>query len=105
MILTTKDLIPDNLNEDAMNYTPGPYACPLLKLTSSVSTKTKNNITVKDVLKFFVQYMKNDQLGMIANAHLGKSNVLNLSDMKATADFYADGVKNNRCIGDLSLMD
>ena len=34
--------------------------------------KTKSHITVKDVLKFFVQYMKNDQLGMIANAHLGE---------------------------------
>jgi hypothetical protein len=31
----------------------------------------KKHITVKDVIKFFVQYMKNDQLGMIANAHLG----------------------------------
>lgn len=31
----------------------------------------RENIEVKDVVKFFVQYMKNDQLGMIANAHLG----------------------------------
>jgi len=35
------------------------------------SAKAKSLITIKDVLKFFVQYMKNDQLGMIANAHLG----------------------------------
>jgi len=33
--------------------------------------KLKKHVTVKDVIKFFVQYMKNDQLGMIANAHLG----------------------------------
>jgi len=67
------DLIPDNLNEEPMNYTPG-------------AVKAKRNVTVKDVLKFFVQYMKNDQLGMIANAHL------------ANADYYADGVKNSRCL-------
>jgi hypothetical protein len=58
-----------------MNYTPGAYATSYADLTSN-SVKTKRNVTVKDVLKFFVQYMKNDQLGMIANAHLGNSELL-----------------------------
>lgn len=38
---------------------------------TTFSAKLKDHVSVKDVLKFFVQYMKNDQLGMIANAHLG----------------------------------
>jgi RNA dependent RNA polymerase len=58
-----------------MNYTPGAYAPSCGGLTSN-SVKTKSNVTVKDVLKFFVQYMKNDQLGMIANAHLGNSELV-----------------------------
>jgi RNA dependent RNA polymerase len=33
--------------------------------------KLKDRIAVGDIVKFFVQYMKNDQLGKIANAHLG----------------------------------
>jgi hypothetical protein len=43
----------------------------LMNESDFISAKLKDRISVKDVLKFFVQYMKNDQLGMIANAHLG----------------------------------
>jgi len=53
-----------------MSYASALYVSSHSDLTRS-SPKTKNHVTVKDVLKFFVQYMKNDQLGMIANAHLG----------------------------------
>ena len=65
-----QDLIPENLNEEAMSYASAPYVSWQWDLTQS-RPKTKHHVTVKDVHKFFVQYMKNDQLGMIANAHLG----------------------------------
>lgn len=43
------------------------------------------DVTVSDIRKFFVNYMKNDKLGTIANAHL------------AWADFHEDGVKSDQC--------
>lgn len=56
-----------------MNYTARTYGLSLSRMAdwAQLSAKVKNHITIKDVVKFFVQYMKNDQLGMIANAHLG----------------------------------
>lgn len=43
------------------------------------------DVTVSDIRKFFVNYMKNDNLGTIANAHL------------AWADSHEDGVKSDQC--------
>lgn len=43
------------------------------------------DVTVPDITKFFVNYMRNDKLGAIANAHL------------AWADFHDDGVKSDQC--------
>jgi len=65
-----QDLIPENLNEEAMGYTSRREVASTHHIWF-YSAKTKDHVTIKDVLKFFVQYMKNDQLGMIANAHLG----------------------------------
>lgn len=42
--------------------------------------------------------MKNDQLGMIANAHLGIPSHGDIL-IVATADYYTDGVKNPKCLG------
>lgn len=43
------------------------------------------DVTVPDIRKFFINYMKNDKLGTIANAHL------------AWADSHEDGVKSDQC--------
>lgn len=43
------------------------------------------DVTVPDITKFFVNYMRNDKLGTIANAHL------------AWADQLEDGVKSDQC--------
>jgi hypothetical protein len=66
-----QDLIPPSFNEDTLRYEPAVYSAPFLSIESGFSEKKKDNIEILDVVKFFVQYMKNDQLGMIANAHLG----------------------------------
>lgn len=60
-------------NELPANYTP-PKA-----------EKLTRNVEIKDIRMFFVDYMKNDRLGSIANAHL------------AWADKLSDGVKSNIC--------
>lgn len=43
------------------------------------------DVNIGDITKFFVDYMKNDRLGAIANAHL------------AWADRFPEGVKSNTC--------
>lgn len=43
------------------------------------------DVTVQDITKFFVNYMRNDKLGTIANAHL------------AWADSLEEGVKSDQC--------
>ncbi|KAI8647751.1 RNA dependent RNA polymerase-domain-containing protein [Parasitella parasitica] len=65
-------LIPSS-NYVAMDYTPAP-------------PKLVDDVKIKDILKFFVNYINNDNLGQIANAHL------------ATADQSAVGARDGKCI-------
>lgn len=44
------------------------------------------NVTIRDIIKFFVNYISYDNLGQIANAHL------------ATADIAANGARDGKCI-------
>lgn len=60
-------------NYPAMDYSPGP-------------PKLVEEVKIKDIQKFFVNYINNDNLGQIANAHL------------ATADISLAGAKDGKCI-------
>ncbi|CAO3658993.1 unnamed protein product [Rhizopus stolonifer] len=60
------------------NYSPMDYSAPEPRLVEDVK--------IRDIQRFFVNYINNDNLGQIANAHL------------ATADFSASGAMDGRCI-------
>ncbi|KAI8977017.1 RNA dependent RNA polymerase-domain-containing protein [Mycotypha africana] len=66
-------LLPSTKNYPPMDYTPEP-------------PKKVDKVQIKDIIKFFVNYMDNDVLGQIANAHL------------ATADLSPLGARDGRCI-------
>lgn len=59
----------------AMEYQPPP--APIT---------TNENVTIKDIQHFFVNYIKNDNLGQIANAHV------------VHADFDSNGAKCDSCL-------
>ena len=67
-----KRLIPPE-NENAMDYDSPP-------------AKEKDNVTIDDVIDFFVEFIEVDQLGRIANAHV------------AISDFSPRGVKDPTCV-------
>lgn len=60
------------------NYPPMDYSAPEPRLVEDVK--------IRDIQRFFVNYINNDNLGQIANAHL------------ATADLSASGAMDGRCI-------
>ncbi|RMD42261.1 hypothetical protein DV735_g2895, partial [Chaetothyriales sp. CBS 134920] len=61
------------------NAEPFHYNAPPPKIANG-------DITVEDIIDFFIDYLRNDRLGRIAHAHL------------AAADFYDDGVQNANCL-------
>ncbi|GAB1312244.1 hypothetical protein MFIFM68171_02454 [Madurella fahalii] len=67
-------LIPREWGNPPMNYSA---PAPLSETTASV---------IKSLASFFVLFMKNDRLPLIAHAHL------------ATADYEAEGVKHRKCL-------
>ena len=73
VVIWDKDLVPREWNHEPMDY------------TAPTPAQMDHTITVDDITSFFVQYMKNDSLPTIANAHL------------ATADLSPDGVKDTKC--------
>ncbi|KAI2604768.1 RNA dependent RNA polymerase-domain-containing protein [Hypoxylon fragiforme] len=73
-VIWDPELIPDE-----WNHTPMPQET--LK-----PMELNRDVTVRDLISFFVQYMKNDSLSTIAHAHLAKS------------DRLADGPKDPQCI-------
>ena len=66
--------IPKVWNHPPMDYTPLP------------PKKSATNVSPHDIMRFFVQYMKNDFLPRIAHAHL------------AWADFLDEGLTSDRCL-------
>ncbi|KAF9879374.1 suppressor of ascus dominance [Colletotrichum karsti] len=73
-VIWDPDLIPDDWHQPPMNYSqPAP---PVLR----------RDVQVKDLRTFFVRYMQNDSLALIATAHL------------AHADKSAHGVKDRKCL-------
>ncbi|OAP59082.1 hypothetical protein AYL99_06380 [Fonsecaea erecta] len=67
------DLIPSEWNAEPFHYNaPEPIQ--------------KEKISVDDVINFFYDYMQNDFLGKIANAHL------------AAADYLYDGINSEQCL-------
>lgn len=73
IVIWDPDLIFGVVNHKPMDYSP---------LEPRVLDR---DVTVSDIRKFFVNYMKNDKLGTIANAHL------------AWADYHEHGVKSDQC--------
>lgn len=71
-IIWDDTLMPKVINEPPMDHSP---AKPHIKA----------HVKTRDIQKFFVKYMNNDNLGMIANAHL------------ATADDSEKGAMDGRC--------
>ena len=68
------DLIPHEWNIEAMDF------------EAAKPVTVEGGVQVQDVMKFFVNFMKRDNLGRIANAHL------------ATADREEHGAKNEHCL-------
>lgn len=75
LVIWDPDLIPDVA---FWNCSPMDFTAPSPKLAS-------DDLTVDDMIEFFVTYIKNDRLPTIAHAHL------------ATADWCDLGVKDPRC--------
>ncbi|KAF2643461.1 RdRP-domain-containing protein [Massarina eburnea CBS 473.64] len=74
IVLWDKDFLPMSVNEPPMDFTP------------QKPMDQEDPITVKDITNFFVTYMKNECLGIIATSHL------------AQADFNEDGVRGRKCL-------
>ncbi|KAI9354200.1 RNA dependent RNA polymerase-domain-containing protein [Pilaira anomala] len=66
-------LIPEKKNFTPMDYTAAP-------------PKLVQDVKIRDIIKFFVNYINYDNLGQIANAHL------------ATADQSVNGARDGKCI-------
>lgn len=66
-------LIPTRKNVAPMDYTAS-------------DPRKVEDVKIRDIQRFFVNYINNDNLGQIANAHL------------ATADFSEKGAMDGRCI-------
>jgi RNA-dependent RNA polymerase len=74
IIIWDKDLMPT-----VKNFPPMDYSAPPAK------TKGEGEVTVDDLVEFFLDYLRNDRLGTIANSHL------------AWADEDEDGAMSERC--------
>jgi len=74
LVMWDKDLLPEVVNPEPMDYTPPPPKIAHGPVTSS------------DVIQFFCDYMKNDALGTIAVAH------------RAWADISSQGVMDQNCL-------
>ncbi|RCH78976.1 hypothetical protein CU098_000156, partial [Rhizopus stolonifer] len=59
---------------------------PPMDYTAAPPKTVSDEVKIRDILKFFVNYINNDNLGQIANAHL------------ATADQSANGARDGKCI-------
>jgi hypothetical protein len=70
----------DPLLQPATDYLPMDYS------SSSEIPEQKDNINIQDIANFFVNYMKNDNLGRIATAHM------------VFADLSVEGVQCSQCL-------
>ncbi|KAL1644220.1 hypothetical protein SLS58_004500 [Diplodia intermedia] len=73
LVIWDEELIPGLINHAPMDFTPP-------------GKQIVNEVTMHDIARFFVEYIKNDSLGQIANSHL------------ATADFEDEGVRSDKCL-------
>ncbi|OAL56589.1 RdRP-domain-containing protein, partial [Pyrenochaeta sp. DS3sAY3a] len=64
MVLWDKDLIPEIINVEPMDFTP------------EKPPEVDRPVSVADITEFFVTYMKNNSLGQIAHAHLAQADYL-----------------------------
>ncbi|OJD33937.1 rna-directed rna polymerase (sad-1) [Diplodia corticola] len=73
LVIWDKELIPVIINHPPMDFTPP-------------GKQIVDEVTMEDITRFFVEYIKNDSLGQIANSHL------------AMADFEDEGVRSDKCL-------
>ncbi|KAI9689222.1 MAG: hypothetical protein M1822_000960 [Bathelium mastoideum] len=74
IVIWDEELLPSEINHPPMSYSSPP------------PKKSDSGVTVNDMIKFFIEYMKNDRLGAIATAHL------------AIFDRSFYGVKDRKCL-------
>ncbi|EEH41892.2 hypothetical protein PAAG_03813 [Paracoccidioides lutzii Pb01] len=74
VVIWDQDLLPKDWFEEPMDY------------SAPKSEVLDRDVTVDDIIKFFVSYMQNDRLPQIAPAHL------------AIADYSDDGVQDEKCL-------
>lgn len=75
-VIWDKNLMPKEWNCIAMNY----------QAPKPIGLRNNRAVEMKDVIKFFVTFMKNDSLPTIAHAHLAQS------------DFLDDSVQDLKCL-------
>ncbi|KAI9841651.1 MAG: hypothetical protein M1838_003487 [Thelocarpon superellum] len=82
IVMWDEDLIPREWNHAAMDYTPA-QPDPL-----------DRGVTTRDIINFFVNYMKNDQLGKIATSHLAHADRFGVKHPKCRrlAELHSDAV-------------
>lgn len=68
------------------NLQPSEWNCEPMSYAALAPVTLKRPVKVRDLLKFFVKYMKNDSLPTIAHAHL------------AQADLLGNGIKDPKCL-------
>jgi RNA-dependent RNA polymerase len=73
LVIWDPELTPTEWNHPPMDYTP------------PIPLRAIGDVTISDVMAFFVNYMKNNRLGTIAHAHV------------AWADQLDEGVKSKKC--------
>ena len=73
IVIWDKDLIPSEWNHEPMNY------------ESPKPVRVERQVTTDDIVDFFVNYLRNDSLSLIALAHI------------AFADSKDEGVKDEKC--------
>ena len=74
IVIWDSKMIPTKWNHPPMDYTPPP------------PKEATSEVRPIDIMRFFVQYMKNDVLGRIAHAHI------------AWADYLDEGLTSEKCL-------
>ncbi|KAI9675025.1 MAG: hypothetical protein M1817_001431 [Caeruleum heppii] len=74
LVIWDKEFIPPEWNHPPMDYTP------------DRPNQLNRDVEIRDIINFFVNYMKNDRLGTIAHSHL------------AHGDRSSDGIKAGNCL-------
>ncbi|KAI9813869.1 MAG: hypothetical protein M1832_006081 [Thelocarpon impressellum] len=72
LVMWDKEIIPREWNHPPMDY------------TAPKAKEMDRDVTTRDIVNFFVNYMKNDRLGTIAVAHMAQADRLGVKDLRCT---------------------